>query len=160
MAYPRYQAARAHKSFTRTAGNLSLNSTTWADLPTIGTTWDAVLAAQTGDVIEAQINVATGNQAVACYLDVVTVVASTATNHFAAGGATGTGVPSWTGQGALYDFVGGSWCRTLVAADISAGTTTLRLRYRTASAAVRTLFATTDNPFQFTVKNLGPADPN
>ena len=161
MAYPRYRAARAHKVFTRSTGDLTLNSTTWADLPTIGTTWDAVLAAQTGDVIECGVSAFWNAEAVVGHLDVATIVSAAAVNYFAtAGGASGYGVPNWAGIANAQSNAGGPYLYTLVAADISSGTVTLRLRYRTSAASNKTLYAQSILPLQFYAKNLGPADPN
>jgi hypothetical protein len=163
MAYPRYQAARAFKFFTRTAGNLTLNSTAWADLPTIAATWDAVLAAQVGDVIECSVSAVWGGEVVYGSLDVVTMVSSAPVNAFggsATSGSLGSGVGAWQGPPSVNDGSGGPVLRTMVGADLSAGTVTLRLRYRTSTATNKTLFASADNSFQFYAKNLGPADPN
>lgn len=161
MGYPRHQRARDFKVFTRTSGNLTINSTTWADLPTIGTTWDAVLTAQTGDVIEVCVTGITGAEAVSSYFDVATIVSAAPVNYFAtAGGASGQGIPGAVGQALSNIYFLGIYMRTLVAGDISAGTVTLRLRYRTNTATDRTIFATADVPLQFWAKNLGPQDPN
>lgn len=162
MTYPRFQLARAFKFFNRSSGSLTLNSTTWANLPTIGTTWDVTLPAQIGDVIEVGVSGVWNNENVIGILDVATIVSSSVVNYFStAGSATGSGVESWVGDALLaYVRIGGSFWYTLVSGDISSGTVTLRLRYRTGSASDKTLFATADNPLQFRAKNLGPADPH
>lgn len=161
MSYPRHQLARAFKYFTRTAGSLTLNSTSWADLPTIGTTWDITLQAQVGDVLEAGITGVWDNQAVVGALDAATVVSAAALNNFSTSSATGSGVESWRGDASeAYDAIGGSYFYTVVAGDLSAGTVTVRPRYRTATAANKTLYATSDNPLRWWVRNLGPQDPN
>lgn len=163
MAYPRYRVARTFKFFTRTAGNLTLNSTAWADLPTIASTWDLTLAAQVGDVIEAGISAVWGAEGVYGSIDVCTVVGGAYISAFggsATSGSSGSGVGAWNGVTTVNDGAGGGVLRTLTAADISAGTVTLRLRYRTNTATNKTLFASADNSFQFYAKNLGPADPN
>lgn len=164
MTYPRYQAARAFKFFTRTAGNLTLNSTAWADMPTIGSTWDAVLAAQVGDTIECGVSAVWGGENVFASLDVCSVVSAayvSAWGGSAISGSAGSGVGAWQhAQGGINDGSGGAIMRALIAGDISAGTVTLRLRYRTSTAANKTLFANADNSFHFYAKNLGPADPN
>jgi hypothetical protein len=158
VSYPRHRLARAHKFFHRSAGNLTLASSTWADLPTIGTTWDAVLAAQGGDTIEAGISGVLGSENVQMHFDACTVVAGTVVNYFASGTASGAGTLAWLGEGAHTTNIGGSAMRTLVAGDLSAGTVTLRLRYRGSSATSRTLYASSDLWFHFWVKNIGPVD--
>lgn len=161
MSYPRFQRSRDFKHFTRNSGDLTLNSTAWADLPTIGTTWDAVLAAQVGDIIECGVSGFWNSQNVVGHLDVATIVSAAPVNYFAtAGGASGYGVPSWAGVANNQSNAGGSFMRALVAGDISAGMVTLRLRYRTSSAVNKTLYAQTDLPLHFWAKNLGPPDPN
>lgn len=163
MAYPRYRAARSHKSFLRTAGNLTLNSTSWADLPTVGTTWDLVLAAQVGDTVEVGLSARIDSEAVELYLDVVTIVSAaavTSVGNQAAPSSTTRGVSAWTGIPSVVGKAAGSALYTLVSADISSGTVTLRLRYRTSSATNKVLNAVADYPLHFWGKNLGPADPN
>lgn len=160
MSYPRFQLARSHKHFTRSVGNLTLNSSTWADLPTIGTTWDAVLSAQVGDTIEAGVSGVLGAENVQIHFDVATIVAGVVTNYFGSGTVSNAGVCAWLAEAVQTTNIGGSAMRTLVAGDISAGTVTLRLRYRGSAATSRTLYASADLFFQFFVKNLGPVDPN
>lgn len=161
MTYPRYQAARAFKFFTRVAGSLTLNSTTWANLPTIGTTWDAVLAAQVGDVIRVEMTGLFGVEAVEGNLDIVSIVSAAPVNYWGGdGGVSSNGVAGWYGPASAYASFGGSVRRTLLAGDISAGTVTLRPRYRTATAANKTLFASSAATLHFAVDNLGPVDPN
>ena len=156
MAYPRYQAARAFKFFTRSAGSLTLNSTTYADLPTIGTTWDTVLAAQAGDVIETSLTGLWGSEVVEGYLDLASIVSAAVVSYW--GGATTGG--AYYGAAGSNMPIAGSYRRVLTAADISSGTVTLRPRYKTVTAANKTLFANADHPLQFYVGNHGPADPN
>lgn len=164
MAYPRYQAARSHKFFRRTAGDLTLNSNgVWADLPTIGTTWDVTLAAQVGDVIEAYLSGVADSAVTNSFFDVHTIVATVATTAFGSGVAvsnTNKGNMGWyTAVSAVAVLTG--VCRyTLQAGDISAGLVTVRLRYQNSSATTKNLHATADYPLQFGAKNLGPADPN
>lgn len=163
MSYPRFALARSHKFFNRTAGSLVLNNnTSWVDLPTIGTSWDITLAAQIGDVIEVGASGVWDNQAVLGFLDVCTIISGSAVNYFGTGGDVGgSGIENWRGDASeAYDAIGGSFYYALVSGDISSGVVTLRLRYRTGSAANKTLYATTTNPLQFRAKNLGPVDPN
>jgi hypothetical protein len=159
MAYPRYQAARAFKFSQRTAGSLTANSTSWANLDT---GLDLTLAVQVGDVIECGVSFQTENEASTLRLDVGTLVSAAIVNYF--GGAvdpgSNYGVSGWTAPGGIAASVSGSVMKTIVAGDISAGAVTLRLRYRTDSAANKTVHGVAARPFQFWAKNLGPSDPN
>lgn len=157
MAYPRYRAARAHKFFTRTAGNLTLNSTALADLPTIGTTWDITLAAQVGDVVRVELSGLWGSEVVEAYLDVYSIVSAAAVSSWSGAATSGGG---WYGAAGSNPPVAGTYRRAVTAGDLSSGSITLRPRYRTVTAANKTLFAVGDHPLHFAVDNLGPADPN
>lgn len=163
MAYPRSQRSRGFKFFIRNAGSLTLNSTTWVDLPTIGTTWDASLSAQVGDVIETGVSVFYSNEGVQVALDVVSIVSASPVNAW--GNQTtpdnaSLGVPSWFGETTVNQHSGGSVMKTLVSGDISGGAVTLRLRYRTIIASAKTLTASAACPFHWWVKNLGPVSPH
>jgi len=146
--------------FKRSAGSLTLNSNgVWVDLPTIGTTGDLTINASTGDVVEFALCALFSNEAVEGFLDAVTVVGGVVTNSFSLDGApsnAASGILSYRGIGSRFEPLGGSFFRTLAAGDISAGTVTVRVRYRTGSAANKTLFATTDNPFEYWIRNHGP----
>lgn len=152
---------QAHKHVRRTAGDLTLNSASWADLPTVGTDLDLVLAAAAGDVIEAGIAGLWGAEQVTTFLDIATIVSAAAVNYF----STGTSTPATFGIGAFFgDAVtglnpplGGSAHYTLVSGDISGGNVTLRIRYDQSSAGNRTLYASTAGaPLHFWARNLGP----
>lgn len=160
MAYPFFRKARTHKTFSRLAGNLLLNSTSWADLPTIGTTWDATLRAGVDDRIRAELNGGWNNEAVWAYLDVVTVVGGVVTNSLAAQGAVvagGSGVMGWRGPASAFASLSGAVVYPLAAGDIASGAVTLRVRYKTLTAANKTLYADANSLFQFSVENIGPA---
>lgn len=154
MTKPRFALARAFKFASRSSGNLTLNSTSFAN---VDTGLDLVLAAEVGDVIEVGVSVVMGAEAVIAMFDVYTIVSASPVTGF--GGTNG--VSGWY-VSALADnmHVGGSVMSTLVAGDISSGTVTLRLRYKTGTAANKTLLANTANPLHFWAKNLGPADPH
>jgi hypothetical protein len=99
------------------------------------------------------------NEAVEGFLDFVTVVGGVVTNSFGADGAPSNshgGILAWRGLSSRFEFMGGSFFRTLAAGDISAGTVTLRLRGRTGTLANKTLFATTDTPLEYWARNHGP----
>lgn len=165
MAYPRFRLARAHKFFTRTAGDLVCNGTAWADLPTIGTTWDITLSAQVGDTLMATVSYTPNAALVYLFLDAVTIVSGAPVTSFATGvapSASAAGVKAWmaTGNVATDGGRGGSVMYTVQAGDLASGYTTVRLRVRTGTAAAKSLQASANDPFQFSLVNLGPADPN
>lgn len=141
-----------------TTGNLTLNSTVWAN---VSGPADLVLAADAGDVVQVGISAAVGNEAVDLYLDVVTMIGSTVTNSFGKDGTpsnTHQGIVAWRGITGAYASPGAGFWYKLVAGDISSSTVTLRLRYRTASAANKTIFCATDYPFVFFARNHGPVE--
>jgi hypothetical protein len=141
-----------------TAGDVTLNSTTWAN---VGGPADLVLAASTGDVIEVNFSARFDNGAVQTHLDVVTMVGGSPVNSFANAGATtaGTqGIISWTGFSGQFASIGGAFYYKLVSGDISSNTVTLRLRYQTASATNRTLYANANYAQVFFARNHGPVE--
>ncbi len=163
MGYPRHQRARDFKHFLRTAGDLTLNSAVWADLPSIGTTWDITLTAQTGDTVLCGLSGLVESAATIQLFDVQTIVSTVATNSIGTQAAVSNsngGVTGWYGATGVVVPVGGSAMYALVAGDIVTGTVTLRLRYRQSSAVNRTLNATAVYPLHFSARNLGPQDPN
>lgn len=160
MGYPRHQRSRDFKFFTRGAGNLTLNSTAWVVLPTIGTTFDITLVAQTGDVVECGVNGVWGAENVQGNLDAVSIVSAAVVSYWGGDGTSASGTGAWSGYNSINAPIGGSVMRTLISGDVTAGSVTVRLLYRTSTAANKTLFANTGNSFQFWAKNLGPQDPN
>lgn len=162
MAYPRFRRARAHKFLAVTSGAITVNSVTWVELATedgLSTgTWDLVLPAQIGDVVEVGLVTAYGNEAVEAFMDYATVVAGSPVNYVGCDGAnTSYGVRAWGGVASAYSAVGGPAWRTLVSGDISGGTTTLRAMTRTDSAANKTVAAGVTGRLMLSAKNLGPA---
>lgn len=160
MAYPRFQRARAFRGpYLRTAGSLTITSATWADLPTIGTTWDATLEAQVGDVLEPSISGMWNDEAYEGHLDVFSIVSAAPVNSYS-GAATTAGAAAWWGRASNVFKVSGSILYVVQAGDIDAnGQVTSRLRAKLNSAGSKTLIATTGLPLHFHIKNLGPADP-
>ena len=139
----------------RTSGSFTLNSTSWANLDT---GLDLTLTAASGEIIEVCISARWGSQALIAGLDVVTLVGGSPVNSISgANGAAGYGVQSWSATSGSEQAVGGAILYTLVSGDISSSTVTLRLRYRTASASNKGLYAESDLPFHWYAKNLGPA---
>jgi hypothetical protein len=150
--------------FRRTAGDITLNANAaWADLPTIGTTWDITLAAQVGDVIEAGLSGVIDSAVTISYFDVVTIVAGVATNSFGSGTTPANankGVMGWYCATTVLNNLTGSVLYTLASGDLSAGLVTVRLRSQNSNATTRNLHGTVDFPLAFWAKNLGPMDPN
>lgn len=137
----------------RTAGNLTLNSTSWAN---VDTGLDIVFAgAVAGDWVEVGIIGVWGTEAVTGHLDVVSMVAGSPAKSWGSNGnvdPTGAGVRGWTGSNASTTVpatITGTVIKQLEAADIDSGSVTIRLRYRTGTAASKTLFATAANLLTF-----------
>ena len=141
----------------RTSGNLTLNSTNWADA---NTALDLTLNAAVGDVIEFSLSALSANEAVILMLDAVTVVAGSPVTSFCTGSAvvaaTTEGVQAWYSPASVTSNLAGVAFLTLGAGDVSGGTVVLRLRYRTASATNKGLVALANNPLVVAAKNLGP----
>lgn len=146
----------------RASTDLTLNSTVWAN---VDTALDLALTAQAGDIVEVALSGTTGNagSAFALLMDAVSLVAGAPVNSWAEDGTpdnTHNGIGGWRSDVAsgVIQHVGGSIMKRVVAGDLSGSTLTLRLRYRTSSAANVTLFATTANPVHFSAKNHGPQE--
>jgi hypothetical protein len=138
----------------RTSGNLTLNSTSWAN---VDTGLDLVVPAQAGDVLLVSLSCDWGGgEAVTAALDACTLVSGSPVAYVSGGGgASDYGVQGWIGHS--NDPVvgaGGAIQYVVQAGDISGGSVTLRLRYRTGSAANKTLMATTAQPIHWSVVNL------
>ena len=141
-----------------TAGNLTLNSTSWAN---VSGPADLVLAADAGDVVEVSCSGFWNSDNVQAHLDVVTLVSGSPVNSFATGGSvatSGQGIVAWAGWANVQMSMGGNFFYKLVSGDISGGNVTLRLRYRTTSAANKTIVASTDVRFVFFARNHGPIE--
>jgi hypothetical protein len=151
----RYAAAKL------TSGAITLNSSTWAN---VDTALDLVLNASTGDVIEyAPSMVGPNGYNVGIGFDVATIVSAAVVNVFSTGAAednTYNGISGWYWTNSnvinIYQSVSGSAFYTLQAGDISAGTVTLRLRYRGDAATNRVLYASVDFPLHVWARNHGP----
>jgi len=140
---------------TRTAGSLTLNSTSWANVPSVSQL--TLTGVAVGDIIEVGLSAVWDVQAVEAVLDVATWVSSAAVNAISgAGGASGQGIVAWRSAYVTTNIgvVGGGYLYTLVSGDISGGNVVLQLRYRTLTAANKTLYASTDLPLHFYAKNL------
>lgn len=160
IAIPGYTAKGIVKK-RRTAGNLTLNSTNWAN---VDTALDIVLTGVTaGDEIAYGASGLLQNENVQVFFDVATIVSSAPLNSLARRAAVETapgtsGFAMWNSVGAQYwRLAGVTPPYTLVSGDIVAGTVTLRLRYATGVASNKTLFASASNLLDVWAMNLGPA---
>ena len=162
VAYPvvglKYTAAPqlASRRATRTSGSIVANSTAWANLDT---GLDLTVPALAGDFIEVSVNGVWLSEAVAVYLDAVTLVAGAPVTSLAQGiapTATGSGVWGWRGDSGAQKTIGGGIGYALQAGDVSGGNVTVRLRYFTATATNKTLYCPdTNSPFSVAVVNHG-----
>lgn len=154
--FGRHAFARA----TRTAGNLTLNNTSWTDVD--GSNLDVTVLAAAGDIVEYGIvGEWSGGQAVQGRLDAVTMVAGSPVNSVSSGGAAPTtgefGVGAWGGPPSVARGLSGSVPYTVQAGDISGGCVTFRLRFRTDTAANKVLqgaAAASGYPLIVYVKNI------
>jgi hypothetical protein len=137
----------------RTAGNYTLNSTTWAN---VDTGLDLTLAAVAGDKIEVGLAGLLGGSTNG-FLDMASIVAGSPVNYWSgsAGGASAQGVLAWRHESDLNVPLGGSVIRAAVSGDLSGGNIVLRLRYRTAAATNLTLYGDTNLVLNVWAKNLG-----
>jgi hypothetical protein len=154
MAYPRFRKSRAHKSVRITSGDLTLNN---ASFTVIAGTLLAV-EAQVGDDLIASLSARCGAEAVTLQLDAATIVASAITNHFGIGGG-GTGTSAWyrnSGDTVIMGIGGDTKPYTVQSGDIVSGLVTVQLVFK--ATANKTLYANSNTPLDFWIKNLGPAD--
>ncbi len=141
-------------SASRSSSNVTLNGTGWAN---VDTGLDLVVLAQAGDFIQVNISgrLAPGAGSTHTYFDVATIVSGSPVNYFGtAGGATDEGLNGWRCQDTTDARITGAVVRQLVSGDISAGTVTLRLRYRQDTAGNRAFVAQAVNPFKWWGINL------
>lgn len=140
----------------RTSGDQTLNNTSWTNLDT-GT--DLTLTAATGDWIEVGWGGCCNGGAVNLAFDAATIVGGSPVNYVSggAGGAANLGVGAWISgsNGGNGTTTGGAVLYQLVSGDISGGTVTLRMRYRSGTATNKVLNASTALPWAWYAKNLG-----
>lgn len=151
-------ALKSYAEVVRTAGDLTLSSTTVA---AVNTGLDLTISAASGDLIEYGISgLMAGSSGAICF-DVYTMPSGSTVNPFGVGLNTGTGlqgVPGWETVGdSQVARINGGMTRRLVSGDVASGSTVLRLFYYRAGAAARTLYAGTTIPLKVWAKNYGPA---
>lgn len=160
MAQPRFQRARAFKFLRYTTGDITLSTNTnWTN---VQTGLDMTIEAQVGDVLEYHIGALYDAGAGSAGLDVATVVSGSPVNSFANGGAVTTapppyGIQGWNVVASAGGHITGSAFYTVVNGDLSSGLVTVRLRYQ--ASGTKLIYASTNNPLQVAIKNLGPVDP-
>lgn len=138
---------------TRTAGTVTMNSTTWADFEN---TLDLTVSARAGDVLLVTLNGRMASEATIGALDGATIVSGSPVNYVSGGNSTTSfGLMGWCGASGVNASIGGSAIYVVQAGDVVGGQVTLRLRYRTSTAANKTVLATADTPFTWAVVNLG-----
>lgn len=135
----------------RATGNLTLNSTSWVDFPTVGTDLDITLAAVAGDEVEVNLAALAGGESVSARLSASTIVSNAVVNRL--GGTNG--IAAWFATDAEVNGVGGPYSYTIQSGDVVNGTVTFRLQYQTGGAVNKTLYAEAAYPLQWSVKNLG-----
>lgn len=141
---------------SRTAGNITINGTAWAD---VDTGVDLVVAAAAGDWIGVAISgrLTAGAATTNTFFDIATVVSGSPVNYFGtAGGASDEGLNGLRMADTQDLPLTGEFFYRVQSGDISAGTVTLRLRTRQGVAGNRTFVAGATNPFKWWVENLGP----
>lgn len=143
-------------------GNTVLaSSTSWSNFDT---GIDLTLAAQAGDVIEANVSLRADNTtAVDVFLDVVTVVSGTPVTSFGLQAAaptstTGDGIPSLILTAGAKTNGSASVPLTLAVGDVDSGQVRLRMRYRTGTATGRTVEASGNRLLRFWAVNHGPQE--
>lgn len=135
----------------RTAGDLTgLTSSSYAN---VDTAIDLVVVAAPNDILEIGLQGRSDNTGY-LVLNGHTWVSGAAVNSIYGATVTGDGPPSWgIGGNGVVNLAGG--CLYAVqSGDVSGGTVTLRLRYKT--NGTRTIYSNTNSPLQWWAKNLGP----
>lgn len=143
----------------RTTGNLTLNSTTWTNMPG-ATTWEGSLAARVGDQVLIALSARQSSEGTYSFLDVATIVAGAVVNTLSGVAESGTneGIPGWSGITGVASNVGGAVIYTIQTGDIdpATGLVKFRLRYRTLAASNKTFLADSNRPATFMGSVLSP----
>ncbi len=141
---------------SRTAGDVTMNSTA-AFTADVDTAMDLTVAAVTGDKVELQFHGSVGAEAVFVAFDFVTRVAAADVNFASSGNGTPYtyGIPGSRAEQGDNLSVNASTLYTVQAGDISGGNVTFRLRYKTGTAADRTLYASAGTHARASAKNFG-----
>lgn len=134
---------------SRSSGVVTLNAAggVWTD---VDTGLDIVIDAVAGDVIEITPSGLVGNEAVTASFDVLLVASSNTVS-----GGVGNGVTGWYCRESDFRAISGGFQYVVLAADVSAGQVTCRLRYKLDMTANRTFYADSSLPFKWSVTNFG-----
>lgn len=125
----------------RTAGDVAVTSTTWAD---VDNSLDVTLDVAVGDVVAISVNGKwKGGEAENGRMNVYTVNRGGQIVN-----ATG-GIVGWQGPASAEANIGAPFFYEIVADDISAGQATFRLRALSIGGATRTIKASTNDPLHF-----------
>lgn len=152
MAYPRFQRSRAHKYTADSAGDITLNGTSWAAVH--ATRGRHVIHAQIGDVIECACTFSLGNENVQMAMD-FGIIVSNAIARRSSGGADAGLVYALGGSYAWLSMTG--WF-TVEASDLVNDMVEIAIVYKGNTANNRTLRASLErNALVFGARNLGPA---
>lgn len=146
---------RGYAKGVRSSGNITANSTTWANLDT---GLDLTLAGSAADVFGTIIDFETGNEAIVLQMDTRAI---TSGNYFGDAVETNTGFGAAglaTAGAASFEFHNAVWRYTSVSGDYSGGNLAARLRYRTGTAGNKTVGAGTAAwpKFNWFLENRGP----
>lgn len=163
MPYPRFQRSRTHKFVNVVSGNLTLASANIVPVDTSGTgAYDLTLDAQIGDVLVVSLLAKIQNQANGIYFNAATMNGSTPIRGVHGGTLVNySQVASWFSPPSVYSAIGGSVMYTVTEGDIiNISSVTLRPYYTTDDGVTgRVVEASVNIPLQFSVRNIGPADP-
>ena len=148
---------KAPVSAERTAGDVTLSSTSWGDVDTgIDLTLPSVYA---GDIVEVTASIRWGGSSQEGFLDAVSVVSGSPVNSWAVQGAvsaTSFGITAWNGLDTNGSSSGGGKSKQIVSGDLSGDTLTLRMRGRIRTAGSRAIAAGTDARLSWRAINYGP----
>lgn len=147
-----------------TAPTAFTTATTWQDIS--GTVLDQTIAAQVGDVVEAEAGIewfSVASSVIACF-DFTSIVAAAYVNSWATGVAVNNahyGGRAFLGrQLNVAETKFGILRKTVEAGDLVSGLITLRPIARMSSAVARNIDGGIDSPSVFFIRNIGPVDPN
>lgn len=137
---------------TRTAGNVTLSGTSYAN---VDTGIDLVVAATAGDLLLIGLSAFWQAENDFGALDGATIVSGSPVNYISGNGSTGAGVMAWRGISLAYSAVGATVYYIVVGGDISGGNVTLRLRGKTGGGTNKVVRASSGEALTWYAVNLG-----
>lgn len=137
----------------RVAGNITLNSTSWAAVGVPNLTLPAVV----GDRIAMSASGLIASEAVELYFDAASIVAAAPVNYVSSEAAApaALGIQGFFCPSGVNTTIGNVTTFVVQAGDLSGGNVTMELRYKSASAANRTFNASASQPFVWQIMNFG-----